>query len=282
MLSIIYGIASAFSWGAGDFAGGVASRKLGAYRAVFWGDLIGLLIVVPIAWFSGEPVPQGAALFNILLGGLLGSVGLLVLYYSMSVGKMSIAAPVSALFAAVLPVMVGWFTQGLPTLVQFVGFGLALMAVWLISQGNSEERFHISRLSELRLPILAGLGFGMYFIFIHSAARETSSVAWTLVGSRSAGTAMLLLFVLWRRDPFSVPRDAWPVLLINATLDLGGNLFYVLASQSGGRLDISAVLSSLFPGSTVLLARLILKEHISARQWVGIAAAFGAIVLFTL
>jgi drug/metabolite transporter (DMT)-like permease len=281
LLSILYGIASALSWGAGDFSGGLASRKMGAYRAVFWGDLLGLIILSPILLISHEPVPSTTALLNAAMGGILGSVGLLILYYSLSIGRMSIAAPVSALFAAVLPVVVGLFTQGFPTLDQFLGFGFALAAVWFISQGNTTEKFQLKHLSDLRLPILAGLGFGCYFIFIHYASADSTAIIWTIVVSRGAGTLMLLFVVLARRDPFSVPRNAWLVVFLNATLDMSGNFFYILASQVG-RLDVSAVLSSLFPGSTVLLASVFLKEHISAKQWLGIALALIAIVLFTI
>ncbi len=281
MLSILYGIASALSWGAGDFSGGLASRKLGAYRAVFWGDLLGLLIILPIATVYREPVPALSVFINATIGGMLGSVGLLILYYSLSIGKMSIAAPVSALFAALLPVLVGLFTQGLPTLNQFAGFAFALMAVWLISQGNTTEKFQLKHLSDLRLPILAGIGFGCYFIFIHYASKDSGSIIWTMAVSRAAGTLMLLIVVLAKRDSFSVQRDAWLMVFFNATLDLGGNFFYILASQVG-RLDVSAVLSSLFPGSTVLLASIFLKEHISAKQWLGIATALIAIVCFTV
>jgi len=281
LISILYGIASALSWGAGDFSGGLASRKLGAYRAVFWGDMLGLLIILPIMAVYHEPIPAPAVFINAAIGGVLGSFGLLILYYSLSVGKMSIAAPVSALFAALLPVIVGLFTQGLPTLNQFAGFGFALAAVWLISQDNTGERFQLKHISDLRLPILAGIGFGSYFIFVHYASKDTGSIIWTMVASRAAGTLLLLLVVLARRDPFSVLREAWLAVFLNATLDLGGNLFYILASQAG-RLDVSAVLSSLFPGSTVLLASIFLKEYISGRQWLGIVAALIAIVLFTV
>jgi len=279
LLSIIYGIASAVTWGAGDFAGGLSSRKVGAYRAVFYADFFGLLILVVASFVYLETFPSPSGWINSLLGGALGSFGLLILYYSLSTGQMSIAAPVSALFAALLPVIFGAITEGLPSTIQLIGFALALAAVWLISQGDGG--LHISRLSELRFPILAGVGFGSYFIFIHNAASEPNSFLWPMIISRVAGTALLFFIVLARRETFAVPRDAWRVVLFNSTLDLAGNFFYILASKTG-RLDIAAVLSSLYPGATVILAWLFLKERVSREQVVGIFLAFAAIFLFTI
>lgn len=281
MLSILFGFLSALSWGAGDFAGGLASRKLGAYRAVLYADFFGLLLIIIALSIYRESIPSLPVLINSAIGGALGSVGLLVLYYSLSKGQMSIAAPVSALFAALLPVIVGAITEGLPKLVQVIGFTIALAAIWLISRGDATEPFQWKHLADLRLPILAGVGFGSYFIFIHYATQETNTILWPMVASRLAGTLLLLSVVLVRRESLSVPRDAWTVILFNATLDVAGNFFYILASRTG-RLDVAAVLSSLYPGSTVLLAWLLLKERISFKQWVGIGAALIAIILFTL
>lgn len=279
MLSIIYGLLSAATWGAGDFAGGLSSRNVGPYRAVFYADFLGLLILVAASFVYRESLPSTSGWINSLLAGVLGSFGLIILYYSLSLGQMSIAAPVSALFAALLPVIVGSITEGLPRAIQLIGFVLALAAIWLISQGDG--KFHISRLSELRIPILAGVGFGCYFIFIHSAAGDPDSFLWPMIISRLAGTLLLFSIVFVRRETFVVPQEAWGVVLLNAALDLTGNFFYILASKTG-RLDIAAVLSSLYPGSTVILAGLLLKEHISRTQVVGICLAFAAILLFTM
>jgi drug/metabolite transporter (DMT)-like permease len=281
LFPILFGFLSALSWGAGDFSGGLASRKLGAYRAVLYADFFGLFLIAIVLGIYREDIPSAYVLINSIIGGALGSVGLLVLYYSLTKGEMSIAAPVSALFAAVLPVVVGAITEGFPKFIQIVGFVIALAAVWLISRGNSTERFRLDHLADLRLPILAGVGFGSYFIFIHYATQATDTVLWPMVMSRLAGTILLFFVVLIRREPFAVPQDAWTVVFFNATLDLGGNFFYILASRMG-RLDIAAVLSSLYPGATVLLAWLMLKERISRKQWFGILAALIAIVLFTL
>lgn len=281
MLSILFGLTSALTWGAGDFAGGLSSRKLGAYRAVLFGDFFGLLLLFVAAGIYREDFPALYPLLIAALAGMLGSMGLLVLYFSMIKGQMSIAAPVSALLAATLPVIVGGMLDGLPKPLQFLGFGFALVAVWMISQGDSNEKFHIGRLADLRLPLLAGLGFGSYFVLMGAATRATTSTFWPMISSRTAGTLLLLAFVLARRELLGVPRNAWKVVLANAILDVSGNLFYILALKTG-RLDVSAVLSSLYPGATVLLAWLILKERISRNQWLGIVAALIAIALMTL
>jgi len=281
LLSIINGILAALSWGAGDFAGGLASRKLGAYRAVFFSDLLGLFALFIVNAFYREEMPSTSSLVIAGIAGMGGSVGMMILYYSMAHGQMSIAAPVSALFAAALPVIVGAFTQGLPTFIHFIGFGLALLAIWLISQSDAADRFHVDRLSDLRLPLLAGLGFGSYFIIMHYATEGITATVWPIITSRFAATVMLLVIVLARRESFSVQRDAWGVVVVNAMLDVGGNFFYLFALQFG-RLDISAILSSLYPGATVILAWLLLKERITRSQWAGILTALTAIALFTV
>jgi len=281
MLSILYGIASALSWGAADFAGGLAARRLSTYRAVFYGNMLGLLVLFVTVVFYPETIPEARSMILAGLAGMFGSISLLVLFYSMTCGQMSIAAPVSGLFAATLPVVVGVFTQGFPAPIQFIGFGLALLAVWLISQGDTKHRFNIDRISNLRLPLLAGLGFGSYFIFMHYAIRGIESTIWPMIATYSTGTLMAFAFILARRETFAVQRNAWGVVLVHVVFNVGGNLFYILALKSG-RLDISAALSSLYPGVTVILAWLILKERISLTQCIGIFAALIAIILFTV
>lgn len=281
MLSILYGLLSAVTWGAGDFAGGLSSRRIGAYRAVFYADLIGLIALFAAVWIAGEEVPPLVPSLIAALAGALGSCGLLILYYALARGQMSIAAPLSALMAAALPVAVGALTQGLPTPAQFAGFALALTAVWLISQNEESPRFHIDRLSDLRLPLLAGVGFGSYFVLMHYATSGINATYWPMIASRVSGTLLLLLFVLGRRESLAIPRDAWGVAFLNGMLDVGGNFFYILALRAG-RLDISAILSSLYPGATVMLAWILLKERLSRGQWIGIAAVLLAIVLFTI
>jgi drug/metabolite transporter (DMT)-like permease len=279
MLPVFYGLMSALVWGAADFTGGIASRRAGAFRVVLFGELIGTILLLPIAFAFGGNMLGTLKWMQAALAGALGSLGLLLLYHALATGKMSIAAPVSALMAALLPVVVGSFTEGVPGGLTITGFAFALMAVWFVSQNSAETRHILAHLSDIRLPLLAGIGFGCYFVLIHSASSD--STLWPMVASRSGGLTVILLFMLTRKDSFRVPGTAWPLIALNGVLDLGGNAFYIVAGQLG-RLDVSAVLSSLYPGATVVLAWFLLRERLSRTQWVGIVSAFVAIVLFTL
>jgi drug/metabolite transporter (DMT)-like permease len=279
VVSILFGLLSAIVWGGGDFVGGLASRKVGAYRAVLFAEAIGLIFPLVAMGIFREGLPSTRGLIFAACAGGIGSLGLLSLYRAMAEGKMSIAAPVSALLAAALPVVVGALTEGLPKSTQLAGFALALGSIWLVSQSEGDVKLHIERLSDLRLPLLAGLGFGMYFVLIHGAAQEAT--LWPMLASRFGGMTLLAVVVFSRRESLAIPRAGWPLVTISGALDVGGNAFYILAAQTG-RLDIAAVLSSLYPGTTALLAWLILKEHISGNQRLGILIALLAIGLMTI
>jgi drug/metabolite transporter (DMT)-like permease len=278
-MTILFGLLSAIVWGGGDFVGGLASRRVGAWRAVFYAEIIGLALLLAALGIYREGLISTRGLLLGASAGAIGSLGLLALYRAMEVGKMSIAAPVSALLAALLPVVVGALTAGLPPLTQVAGVGLALLSIWLVSQTDGDGKPRLERLSDLRLPLVAGIGFGTYFILIHGVAQEAT--LWPMIASRAGGTLVLVVVLFLRRESPGIPRAGWPLVTLSGCLDVGGNLFYVLAAQSG-RMDIAAVLSSLYPGMTALLAWFVLKEHISNGQKLGILAALAAIVLMTI
>ena len=193
---------------------------------------------------------------------------------------MSIAAPVSALLAAVLPVVVGMFIEGLPEFPTFIGFVFALFAVWMISQSAGGVTDIFAHLSDLKLPLLAGIGFGSYFVLMHEAT-NTGAIVWPMIASRMGGMLLIIIYMLITRASWKVELSALPIIALNGVLDLGGNAFFILAGQAG-RLDVAAVISSLFPGATVMLAWVFLKERLSRNQWIGILSALVAIVLMTV
>jgi uncharacterized membrane protein len=142
MMAITFGLLSATAWGAADFAGGLASRRTGAFRAVLIAEFVGLAIVVPIASMAGDTVPAATSWVRAALAGALGTLGLLLLYHALATGTMSIAAPVSALMAAILPVVVGSLSEGVPGGFTLMGFAMALMAIWFVSQNDGAPRQH--------------------------------------------------------------------------------------------------------------------------------------------
>jgi uncharacterized membrane protein len=281
LLSILFGLGAALSWGSGDFTGGLASRKTGAYRAVFYSEVIGVFLLLIILGVSGEAFPNLRIWFIAMLAGAIGTLGLMLLYQAMTLGLMSISAPVSALLAALIPVLFGSFKEGLPDALTFTGFGFALAAVWLVSQSEGGVKDVLAHLSDLKMPLLAGIGFGLYFILMHDAT-STGATVWPMLASRTGGTILIAVYMLISRTSWKVvDTSAWIFLILNGIFDIGGNVFFILAGQSG-RLDVASVLSSLFSGVTVMLAWIFLKERLTRNQWIGVFSALAAIVLMTM
>lgn len=277
MLPILYGLISSAAWGAADFIGGLASKRTSPIRVLYLAEIAGFIPFMLLAILLREPIPPAGDIFLGAFASLVGLGGLIFLYRALAEGSMTIAAPVSALFAAIIPVIFGSLTLGLPSLPTMIGFGLAFLAVWLISQTDSTNwRFSFS---DLRLPLLSGFFFGFYFILLHRAT--LNAFFWPLTAARFAGFVALGLLALVTRQSPMPPRDIWGLCILNGVIDIAGNGFYVLSAQAG-RIDVAAVLGALYPASTVFLAWIVLKERISLIQAIGILFAFIAIVLFTL
>jgi drug/metabolite transporter (DMT)-like permease len=279
LLSVIYGLLSALTWGAGDFSGGIVSRRAGVYRAAFYGEFAGVGFIIILLIIFREPLPGWQVWAWSASAGAIGSVGLLALFRSLAEGQMSIAAPVSALMAAVLPVIAGSLTEGLPGVDKYAGFILALAAIWLISRGDShQKKFHL-HLADLRLPLFSGVCFGLYFILMHQGSH--TATLWPMMGARLAGAVVLFFFALANRQLSLPGGPSAGLVVLNAAGDIAGNTFYILSGQVG-RLDVAAVLGSLYPATTILLAGMLLHERLNRSQWLGILAALGAIVLMTI
>jgi len=258
--SVGLSLASAASWGAGDFTGGIVAKRTGVF---------GLVVA---ALLRHEVVPPRHFLLWAVAGGLMGSIGLAAFYRSLAVGKMEINAPLAALITAIVPVVLGIVLHGRPRLLQLVGFVIAIVGTLLVSK---PEAVHQSP-AGVWLAALAGLGFGGFLICMKLASAV--SVLWPLCVSRLSSASLMLLFCLCtRQPPLPHPRHL-PGALLAGTLDTGGNALFMMAAQIG-RLDVAAVLSSLYPVTTVLLARWILKERLHRIQTMGMLAVLIAIPL---
>jgi drug/metabolite transporter (DMT)-like permease len=189
---------------------------------------------------------------------------------------MSLVATVSAMVAAILPVLFSIVNEGAPQAIAFVGFALALVAVWLISSGGNLGAFTAR---ELFLPVLAGTCFAALFILLSEATKTHTYIP--LVALRS--TSLLIMFALTtlNKQPYFPHRDQLALVIGCGVLDALGNIFFALAAQNG-RLDIAVILTALYPAGTVFLAAIILKERINRVQWVGVGLALAAIVCLSI
>jgi len=274
-LPVLFALSAAAAWGAGDFSGGLASRRVGAFHTVLIAYSVGLLALVIVALVRRESLPPTPDLFWGGLAGLSGMVGLGFLFRGFATGRMGIVAPVSAVLGTALPVIFTAFAEGLPRQLQLLGFGLAIISIWLLSR---PERLGVYP-AEIGMALLAGLGFGGFFIAIGQVGE--SAVFWPLVAGRLAACTAMTAFALSTRRPVVPSPFPLGLLLLAGILDVTGNLFFLLAMQLG-RMDVTAVLGSLYPAVTAILAWLIIKEHMARLQMIGVAAAVLAIVMITL
>jgi drug/metabolite transporter (DMT)-like permease len=273
--AVFFGLASALSWGAGDFSGGLATKRAPVFGVLVVGHGFGLLLLIGLALLWGEPLPSTTDLGWGLVAGLAGAVGLASLYQALAIGQMGVVAPLSAVLTAALPALFGAITEGAPGTLRLLGFGLALLGIWLVAGTSGTAGTGAGR----GLAVLAGCGFGAFFILVHRAG--ATAVFWPLVAARIGSLVFVLLMAISRRQLLRPDRRLLVPMLLSGALDVAGNAFFVLAGQAG-RLDVAAVLSSLYPASTVLLAALLLGERVMRIQLVGIVAALAAIALIAI
>jgi drug/metabolite transporter (DMT)-like permease len=271
---VIFGLAASLFWGSGDFSGGLASRRANTASVVLGAYAVGFVLLVTLALIWQEPFPNPSDLLWGGLAGVAGVLGLLSFYSALSRGKMGIAAPVSAVLTAMLPVLFSAFTAGLPNLLQLGGFVLALLAIGLISRPERTT----GRPKGIGLALLAGCGFGCFFILISRVNPATTF--WPLAAARLTSVLVLLIMMRLRRQQILPGKTVAPLVALAGILDAIGNAFFVLAAHSG-RLDVAAILSSLYPAATVLLAALVLRERVTRIQAIGILLVLLAIPLIS-
>ena len=275
ILAALFALSAAIAWGAGDFTGGLNARRIGAFHALLISFFFGIAALVVLALTLNESQPAQSDVLLGALAGLFGTAGFLFLLRGFAIGRMSIVAPLSAVLAAALPVLLTAAIEGLPRAIQLWGFGVAFLSIWLLSSHEAGEE----RPAGIGLALLAGLAFGVFFITLDQIG--DGAIFWPLVAGRAASITVMLAYVLLARQPFIPTDPPWAWLVLGGVLDVTGNLFFLLAVQTG-RLDIASVLVSLYPAVTVLLALLIAKEEMTRAQMLGVGAAILAIVLITV
>ena len=287
----LFALAAAVLWGGGDFSGGMGVKSAGgdlraALRVVLLSHVTSFVVLVAVARLRGDPFPHGALLAWGITAGVAGGLSLTCFYIALSRGAMGASAALSGLLAAAIPAALTLWHDGSPGRQPLLGFAVAGVAIWLIAAGPTDEAAEdeAAGLQTMTLAMLAGVGFGFYFIALKMAG--PAGVIWPMATARigSLTVCSLMFLGLGRRSGeasgagVSMGRMAVVWSLATALLDTSGNLLFVAATRAG-RLDVAAVLASLYPASTILLAALALGELPTRRQALGMGTAVVAVVL---
>ena len=276
LLGILLAFTSALVWGSGDFTGGLAARKMHHYQVLLLSAFSGLAALAVGALLTHESFPRGYDILWSALAGITGTIGITSLYKALSIGEASVVAPTSAVLGAGIPVAFNILFNGLPTVTILVGFLLAFVGIWIVSQSSSRKGGDSRK--GFWLACLSGFGFAGFMILM--AQVQPGKVFTPLIIERIVISLVAILLMASSRLPVPDLRVS-RIGLLAGVLDIGGNVFFMLAKNLT-RMDIAVVLSSLYPAATVILTGIFLKEKITLKQWVGVIFCLVAIILITL
>lgn len=289
---MVFALAAAALFGSADFLGGVASRRVRAASVLLISTPAGVVVILAAALLTGVPF-QAGGLGWALAAGAVGGAGMIILYGGLAAGPMSVVAPVSALASTVVPVGAALAMGERASAAVYAGAALCLVAIVLVSMedgrrsrgrpatgpGSGPARFRVAR--GLGYGAASGLAFGIFFLFIRNAG--TSGVLWPVCLARVAGTVVILAAAAWlgTRPPGpGAGRWVLPAAAGAGILDATANVCYLLAARAG-MFGIAVVITSLYPGITVLLARVTLGERMRAVQRVGLVLAAAGVAMVT-
>jgi drug/metabolite transporter (DMT)-like permease len=294
---VLLGVLAALLYGSGDFFGALAAKRSPAVAVVLWSQLVGVaLLVMALPLLPAAHATPGDLGWGVL-AGFAGASGMVLLYAGLASGAMGVVAPVTAVAAALVPVIGGSLlgeTLGGTTL---VGIALGLAAVTLLSlvppevpagvrvvvvaeAGLAAPRGHHRRdRRALLMGLGAGTAFGLFFLALDQAGDDAG--LWPLFGARASSLALLLVAGLVSARGLAVGRAVRPHVALAGALDMGANVAFLLATQRGA-VGVVAVLVALAPGATVVLARVVLHERLRPLQLAGLATAAASVVLIAL
>ena len=278
-MAVLLALGSAVVYGTSDFLGGLASRKASVFGVVALSQLTGLIALLVLLPVLGGPTGP-ADLIWAAASGLVGATGLVIFFRTLARGVMSVIAPVTAVTAAAVPVLVGLLEGNRIGFWSGVGIVLALIAVVLVSAEGGLSALRGARPASIPPALAAGAAFGVFFVFLDRTGDSTGLTP--LVAARLASVALVVAIALLGRRPLHVPRASLPLVAASGVGDMSANALFLVATQQHSQLAIVGVLASLYPVSTVVLAQFVLRERLVPAQLAGLAAAVGAVVLITL
>jgi drug/metabolite transporter (DMT)-like permease len=278
----ILSLLAAVSIGAAEFLGGLATKRSRVLTVAFFSNAVGTsLYLVAFPWFNDGVLSFRALAFG-TVGGVMGVGGLALLYDALARGQMSIVAPVTAIQTAGLPVVFGVAVGERPGSLAIVGIVCGLVGIGLLASDPKAIRAAHDRRESRRYVVralLAGSAFGAFFILIDSAGADAGH--WPLIASRLAALVTLVTFALVVRSQLRPEGSAQGKAAAAGCLDMGGNVFFLLAVHRG-LLPVVTVVTSMYPLVTVGLARLLLRERLLPLQMMGVFFATGGVSLIAL
>ncbi len=278
-MAVLLALGCAVVYGASDFLGGLASRRTSVFGVVAFSQLAGLVALVALLpWLGGRVGPADLG-WGAAAGGA-GAAGLVVFFRKLAGGVMSVVAPVTAVTAAAVPVLVGLAGGDRIDLWAALGILLALAAVVLVSAEGGLSALRTARPASVPPALLAGSMFGLFFVLLDRTSDDTGLTP--LVTARLASVALAVGIALVSRQSMRASRPALPLVVASGIGDMSANALFLLATQQPGQLAITGVLASLYPVSTVVLAQVVLRERLAAAQMAGLGTAVAAVVLITL
>jgi drug/metabolite transporter (DMT)-like permease len=273
-VAIVLALGASLTWGLADFFGPLKGRRFGTLRVLVYAQLGGLLAIGVIVALRAVGPASAGALFAVP-AGISGSLGLYAYYRGMATGAISVVAPIAGL-AAVVPVTVGIVSGDRPSAWQFAGIAAALVGVFLAAREPGQS----ARLAAgVGLALLAAIGFGNYFVFMHAAG--DADYWWASFFFRLTAAAVILAAAAMSRPALGLPARQVPLIALIGCGDMVGNLLFA-ASSSRGLVSITSVLASLYPIVTVALARIVLSERVARSQEAGIALTFAGVALISV
>ncbi len=286
VFSVGLGLIAATTWGGSDFAGGLGARRSPALLVAASGHFVTLLLLLAACFVWQLPIPHRTEFLEGAIGGVEGSIALAVFYRALAMGAMGLTAALTGLLTALVPVVYGFWMEGLPAPLAIAGLLLGAVAIWLIAHSPG----HGTPPKALLLGAASGAGFGLQLILLKLASQD--GVLWALTSARIGGVLAMgaILLFAWPRQSEAQPRTGqnkciwkgfWKFGILAGSLDTIGNVGYTIAAHHG-RLDLAALVSSLYPGITILLAAMILHERPTRRQTLGMAIALASVVLLSL
>ena len=275
MSPLLLALGASLAWGVADFVGPLFSRTLGILRVLFWGQVGGVLAIALAVAIRGEG-PAGWAVLFAICAAVGGMLGLVAYYRGMEIGVMSVVAPIAGI-SAVIPVVFGIATGDSPSPAQVAGIVCALLGVGLASVEHSDGRRRIA--AGVGLALLAALGFGFYFPWMHAAGKV--DFWWASLVFRTTALLIVATAVTVQRPSLRLgPRDFAIVIAVGIGDTIGNALF--AASSGQGLVSLTAVLASLYPVVTVLLAAGVLHERVAPMQRAGIVLTLTGVALIAV